>query len=123
MAACMKGRSHQWSGSQYHSKIKALWAYWVHITDYKQQSTDAHSTIPFMKQLDRILATKDPGHGHHAYSSTDSLPEPLPGSRSDEQSPGEGPLGHQPQFLTLSTPASSGSSRSLGQPQPWAACA
>lgn len=67
--------------------------------------------MPFMWQLACILAVRD--------SSTGGLLEPPPGPSSDKQTAGEGPLGHQAQVLAHSpSPASSGSSGSLGQHLP-----
>lgn len=93
---------------------------WVHVWEHKQRSMAAHSNMPFLHELDRILGPTDPSEACHRSCSTSRLPEPALGLTEQEDSAGEGPLGHQLQVLVHSplsvTPNSLGSAV---HPLPW----
>ncbi|KYO31803.1 hypothetical protein Y1Q_0022868 [Alligator mississippiensis] len=103
----LQKRSRQCPSQQCRIKVKALWVQWIHIRDHNHWSRDAHRSMHFMRQLDRILSLRHPGEACHVFSSMGRLPEPAPQPSNEEDSVEEGPVGHQPQVLSCSPPLAS----------------
>lgn len=90
------------------------------MTGHKQWSGAACRTLPYMLELDRILAPRYSVHGQHIYFSTSRLLEPPLWAKYEEESPEEDPLGQQWLPLAHSLPMALLSSMgSLGWHLPW----
>ncbi|XP_059579484.1 uncharacterized protein LOC132249151 [Alligator mississippiensis] len=113
MARRMQKCGHRRSGHQCRVKAKALRAQYLRIRDHNRQPGAAPRTMPFLRELERILVPMDPGEAPHVFCSTGGLEEPMPGAPDQEDSPGEGTSGLPHQVLVCSSlsvsPGNSGS--------------
>ncbi|XP_025067459.1 uncharacterized protein LOC112551322 [Alligator sinensis] len=115
MARRMQECGHQRTSQQCRVKAKALRAQYIRFWDNNKQSRATPRTMPFLHELEKILAPTDPGEPHQVFSSC-GLEKPM----TQEDSLGEGTSGlsHQvPVHSLLSdSPTSSGSP---GHHLPW----
>ncbi|XP_006269142.1 uncharacterized protein LOC102563423 isoform X1 [Alligator mississippiensis] len=115
----MQERGHRRSGHQCRVKAKALRAQFVRVQDHNRQPGAAPRTMPFLRELERILAPTGPSEAPPVFCSTGGLEEPAPGAAGQEDSPGEGTSWLPHQVPARSPPsASPGSSDSPGHHLP-----